>query len=259
LKVQKPAIRAQKERERAWKLVPKFDNSEMVNNLVKQTKGKTLEGIMVKMMAAMSSDYAKRLRDITFKTRWPLRPIPMGTSFIQEIGNPYCDEDRLRLGLDTIPLHSLPPVDSFFVSTEEDVGLSPRCMITTDIVLMYYSMLDIGQLPKQIYGSMESVSLQVLLPFVAGSEKVECVLDIWSQIVSIAKTLAECLGVVWDPDVHIYMQSANRQLKESEGLAHNVRFTFGDMTIHLQVHVIDQPVYQVLLGRPFDILTESIV
>jgi hypothetical protein len=31
------------------------------------------------------------------------------------------------------------------------------------------------------------------------------------------------------------------------------------MTIYLQVHVIDQPAYQVLLGRPFDILTESIV
>jgi hypothetical protein len=106
---------------------------------------------------------------------------------------------------------------------------------------------------------MESASLRVLLPFVAGSEKVECVLDTGSQIVSMAKTLAERLGVAWDPDVRIYMQSANGQLKESEGLARNVRFTFGDMTIYLQVHVIDQPAYQVLLGRPFDILTESIV
>jgi hypothetical protein len=60
-------------------------------------------------------------------------------------------------------------------------------MVATDIVLTYYSTLDIGQLPKQIYGSIELVSLQVLLPFVAGAEKVECVWDMGSQIVSMAK------------------------------------------------------------------------
>jgi hypothetical protein len=64
--VLKPSIRAQKEP--AYKLVPKFNDSGIVGDLVKQTKGKMLEGITVKMMAAMSRDYMKCLRDITFKT-----------------------------------------------------------------------------------------------------------------------------------------------------------------------------------------------
>jgi hypothetical protein len=154
-----------------------------------------LEGIMVKMMTAMSSDYAKCLRDMTFKTQQPLRPIPTEVSFIQEIGDLFYDENKLRLGLDAILLQSLPLVGSFFILTEENLGLSLGCMITMDIVLIYYSTSDIGQLPKQIYGSMESVSLRVLLPFIAGMEKVECVLDTGSQIASMAKTLAERLGV----------------------------------------------------------------
>jgi hypothetical protein len=53
------------------------------------------------------------------------------------------------------------------------------------------------------------------------------------------------------------MQSANSQLKKSAGIARNVPFVFGDITVYLQVHVIDQPAYKVLLGRPFDILTRS--
>jgi predicted aspartyl protease len=40
-------------------------------------------------------------------------------------------------------------------------------------------------------------------------EEVEYVLDTGSQIVSMAQALAERMGVAWDPDVRIYIQSAN--------------------------------------------------
>jgi hypothetical protein len=55
------------------------------------------------------------------------------------------------------------------------------------------------------------------------------------------------------------MQSANGSLKKSAGLAKNVAFLFGDITVYLQVHVIDQPAYKILLGRPFEILTATTV
>ncbi len=105
---------------------------------------------------------------------------------------------------------------------------------------------------------MESTSLRVVFPVVFGRERVECVMDTGSQIVSMALKLAERMGMFWDPDITIYMQSANGQLKKSAGLARNVPFAFGDITVYLQVHIIDQPAYQILLGRPFDVLTESI-
>lgn len=256
LKPAKSAIRNPKER--AYKLVPKLDDPNIISDLVNQTKGKVLEGITVEMMSAMSADYAKKLRDITFRTRRPLKPVTTD-AFIQDVDGLFQDEGDLRLRTDAIPLDALPPVDSFFISTEEDIGLAPGCIVATDVVLTYYNSLGKTEQPKQIYGSWESASLRVLYPVVGGGRRVECVLDTGSQIISMAQKVAEGMGLGWDPDIRIVMQSANGQLKQSAGLSRNVPFTFGDIVIYLQVHIIDQPAYQILLGRPFDILTESIV
>lgn len=69
--------------------------------------------------------------------------------------------------------------------------------------------------------------------------------------------LAE-LGIGWNPKTTIYMQAANGQLEQSLGMARNVPFCFGTLTVYLQVHVFEKPPYEVLLGRPFDTLTESV-
>ncbi|SJL18883.1 uncharacterized protein ARMOST_22485 [Armillaria ostoyae] len=74
-----------------------------------------------------------------------------------------------------------------------------------------------------------------------------------------ASAIATKLGVAWDPDITIHMQSANGQLEKTLGLARNVPFLFNDITVYLQVHIIASPAYKVLLGRPFDVLTESVI
>lgn len=66
----------------------------------------------------------------------------------------------------------------------------------------------------------------------------------------------EC-KITWDPDTTINMQSANGQISRTCGLAKNVPFSFGEVTVYLQVHVVDSAPYDILLGRPFDVLTES--
>ena len=55
------------------------------------------------------------------------------------------------------------------------------------------------------------------------------------------------------------MQSANGALDMSLGLARNVPFKIGPVTFYMQAHVIDSTAYDVLLGRPFDVLTESVI
>src|ERR1700712_2750415 len=74
-----------------------------------------------------------------------------------------------------------------------------------------------------------------------------------------AEDVAIRLQIPWDPDIQIMMESANKQVQKTCGLARNVPFVFKDMTLYLQVHVITAPAYKVLLGRPFDTLTESVV
>ena len=89
--------------------------------------------------------------------------------------------------------------------------------------------------------------------------EVESLLDPGSQIVSMSKTVSVVLGVAWDPDITVQMQSANNTLERTLGLAKNVPFLFGTITVYLQVHVVENAAYEVLLGRPFDIVTESVV
>ena len=74
---------------------------------------------------------------------------------------------------------------------------------------------------------------------------------------SMSKAVAVELEVTWNPDITVQMQSANRTLEQTLGLAKNVPFLFGHITVYLQVHAMERPAYKVLLGRPFDTITES--
>ena len=66
-------------------------------------------------------------------------------------------------------------------------------------------------------------------------------------------------GLLYDPSLQITLQSANSTLDYSLGLCRNVPFSVGDITVYLQVHVIRDTAYDILLGRPFDVLTASVV
>ena len=129
--------------EKAYKLVPKYDDPNIITDLVDQTKMMELRGITVEKLAAMSGDYAKRLRNITFKTRRPIKPVMMLNPLENASTFPFMEDDDIpvHLSTDALELESLPPVDSFYVSTEEDTGTKPGCLVCTDVVLTYLSTL----------------------------------------------------------------------------------------------------------------------
>ncbi len=151
--------------------------------------------------------------------------------------------------------------------TRQQEGLVPMgSVIVNDAIVQYWLSVPPGEHPKQVFVSMtdvqragDSAALRVVYPLIQGSGEVESILDGGSQIVSMAQATAIELGIGWDPDTFIYMQSANGQTEKSVGLAKNVPFCFGDITVYLQVHIIKEPAYKVLLGRPFEILTASMV
>lgn len=105
----------------------------------------------------------------------------------------------------------------------------------------------------------ESVHLRCVFPVVEGEMPVECVVDPGCQIIAMNELIANQLGLQYDPTIILHMQSANGSMDNSLGLARDVAFRFGDITIYLQVHILRNPAYDVLLGRPFDTLTESVI
>lgn len=85
--------------------------------------------------------------------------------------------------------------------------------------------------------SKDSEALQALWLIINRHLKQECINDMGSQIVLMAKAIAIQLGVAWNPDFRIKMQSVNGQVELSKGLTRNVSFQLEEVTIYLQVRV----------------------
>ncbi|KAF8263162.1 hypothetical protein EI94DRAFT_1481581, partial [Lactarius quietus] len=116
-----------------------------------------------------------------------------------------------------------------------------------------------GQEDKDIEVAAESNSLRAILPIINNQEKIEAILDPRCQIVAMSEEVCNTLALPYDPNVRLNMVLVNSGVDQSLGLAKNVLFLVGEITLYLQVHILRLPAYDILLGRPFDILTQSIV
>ena len=149
------------------------------------------------------------------------------------------------------------PVATYEILAEDANGMSKGSVIVSDPVMQYLNALGPGEKPKSVVVAAESLALRTVYPLINGVGEVESLLDAGSQIVSMSREVATALQVTWDPDIVVHMESANKSLEKTLGLAKNVPFVFGPITVYLQVHVIEKAAYKVLLGRPFDTITES--
>ena len=151
------------------------------------------------------------------------------------------------------------PSASYEVLEEERGGIPKGAVVIGDPVEQYLGNLQPGEKPKKVVVAQESLGLRAVYPLINGEARVESLLDGGSQIVSMSMETAIELKIAWDPDITVHMESANRALEQTLGLARNVPLVFGHIVVYLQVHVIRQPAYKILLGRPFDSVTESLV
>jgi hypothetical protein len=252
------------QRERAFKLVAPVEKPGYKERLLKSVLETKME-IEIGELVRASPELARSLRQAITRSRQPLSNRTNSVkAFQQDSAFPYLDNSEfldIKLDFDALSMDDLPAVTSCYISTEEDRGMDPNIrpdsIIVPDPYMQYLSNLGPDEIPKQVFVASDSASLRVINPLVNGNRNIEAVIDSGSQIVSMSLSEAEDAAIGWDPDIQIFMQGAGGQVKKSAGLARNVAFLFGDITVYLQVHVIDQPAYKILLGRPFDILTES--
>jgi len=101
--------------------------------------------------------------------------------------------------------------------------------------------------------------LRVIPVLVNGVTEEEALLDSGSQIVSMMRDVAAANKISWDPSLSIQLQSANESLSQTCRLAKNMPFMLGDVTVLLQAHIMEMAPYKILLGRPFDTITESTI
>ncbi|OBZ71015.1 hypothetical protein A0H81_09536 [Grifola frondosa] len=137
--------------------------------------------------------------------------------------------------------------------------LQPGVMVIPDPYETYLHSLKPGETPEVLTVAKESHALQSINGLVDNKEDVEGIIDPGSQIISMSEEVCHVLGLIYDPIICLNMQSANGKVDQSLGLVCDVPFQVSDIVLYLQIHVIRQAAYDILLGRPFNVLTESVV
>ena len=135
----------------------------------------------------------------------------------------------------------------------------PGSIVIADPYKAFFTNLCPRERPAPITVVKESLALRSIHMLIDNQETIKCIIDPGSQIITMSEDYAHQLGLIYDPTIILKMESANGEIDQSLSLAQNVSCNIGDVTLYLQIHIIHEPAYDVLLGRPFDILTESIV
>jgi hypothetical protein len=117
----------------------------------------------------------------------------------------------------------------------------------------------LGRVDQPLSVARESHALRAIMLNISGLTEVESIVDPGCQIVAMSEFVCHDLGLAYDPTIQLNMQSANGETDRSLGLIRNVACTIAGITVYLQIHVIREPAYDILLGRPFDVVTESVV
>ena len=108
--------------------------------------------------------------------------------------------------------------------TKDEGNIPKGSIVFNDPVAQYLQELDPSEKPKQIYIAKESHALQTVFPIINKMGQIESLLDGGSQIIAMDVEVAKKLAISWDPDIKIQMQSANRTIEQTLGLARNVPF-----------------------------------
>ena len=154
----------------------------------------------------------------------------------------------------------IPAIPRFAVQHTHHHTPPAGAIIIPNPIATYYDSLN-GEEPDpdRLTVATDTVSVWSVFALVETSKKEECILNSGCQVVAMSEDTCHSLGITYDPSIKLNMQSANGDIDQSLGLACNISFQIGPITVYLQVHVIRSPAYDILLGQPFNILTESVI
>ena len=194
-------------------------------------------------LLSLAPELRAKVADATLKRRIPREPNQVAQVMLEEIEDPEApNTEEARLS-------HMPA--TFTTASHTDTPAA------TDSYLR--AVPEPADTQEEVEVAAESNALRAILPIVDGQERVESILDPGCQVVAMSEEVCNVLAIAYDPSVTLSMVSANGGVDQSLGLARNVAFAVGDMTLYLQVHILRSPAYDILLGRPFDILTQSVV
>ncbi|KAJ2936406.1 hypothetical protein H1R20_g690, partial [Candolleomyces eurysporus] len=113
--------------------------------------------------------------------------------------------------------------------------------------------------PSGIIVANHTESLRTIEVHLENRLKVHAILDEGSQIIGLRRELWEQLHIPVRSDHVMTMEAANSSKNRTRGLLPNLKVSVGHCNFYLQVQVIDDASYDMLLGRPFHTLSQALV
>jgi len=256
-----PEQTASKRTEPAYRTLPSIHNSKIATDVYQRALETPLT-VTYHELLSLSPEVRAQVRDAITSKRVANKEVIQANSY-QDVLTP---EELTYVFPDETPYLFDEENDTTLIMalTMPDLKKqmeSKNAIVIEDPIDQYYKGLRQGDEPdpNRIIVAKESSALRSIVPLVDNHLKVESILDPGCQIVAMSEEVCHELALPYDPTIILNMQSANGAIDPSLGLARNVPFHIGDLTFYMQVHVIRNPAYDILLGRPFDVLTESIV
>jgi hypothetical protein len=159
-------------------------------------------------------------------------------------------EVRNRLRKAIMPKQALNETVSTHALIEQVPDDEETSITVPDVYETYINSLAPGEWPIPLNVAQESHALRSITMVVDNREEVEGIIDPGSQIIAMSEAVCHDIGLAYDPSIKLNMQSANGEVNQSLGLAHNVPCKINSITLYLQIHIIRSPAYNILLGRP---------
>ncbi|KAJ3499308.1 hypothetical protein NLJ89_g10112 [Agrocybe chaxingu] len=248
-----PKPQAPKKSDAAYRTLPPIHDAQIATAVYDRSLN-THVTLTQRELLSLSPEIRAQYRESTMTRRQPTKETPTQATILEEDPTDMFQPERTAN-----TLHSIPR--SIALAHSQHRSPPDGSIIIPDTYETYYRSLRPGESPDpdRLIVAKESAALRSILPLVDNNQHVECILDPGCQIIAMSEEVCHALALIYDPTITIRMQSANRTIDHSLGLARNVPFLIGNVTVYMQVHVIRAPAYDILFGRPFDVLTESVV
>lgn len=242
-------------KEAAYHTLPPIHNTNIATDVYKQSLD-TQFYITQRELLSLTPEVRSQYRDATTVKRQPNKEnFPALTNFfsqalprapvaqIFQFVEQYDPEDEYYRNLDY----------SHFINAQSKINGQPPpkgAQIVNNEFNIYYRNLRPGDRPdpNMLTVTLKSTAIRSIFTLIDDTLRMECVLDPGSTIVAMSEYQCTELGLAYDPTVVLNMQSANGAIDPSLGLARNVPFSIGELTVYLQVHIIRNPPYDILLG-----------
>ncbi|KAJ7602190.1 hypothetical protein DFH06DRAFT_1024174 [Mycena polygramma] len=238
--VKPPTAPPAKRSEPAYRSAPPV----MVNKIITKVFHRSLDApvtITQRELLSIAPELRTQYKDVTTNRRVPTetQPLPTAEQFLNSTDEAMAFETEPVVGFED------PKTPRAKTSLSTFLSSMPAAFENT-----------VAEDPGELHVAADSCALRSVLPIVDNQRRVEAIYDTGSQIIGMSEAICNDLGLPYDPRITISMESANGSVSSSLGLARNVPFGFKDITLYLQCHIVRAPAYDILLGRPFDQLTE---